>query len=181
MKIEEMQKMIEDCGFEFQGSFDPQNLVARSEVRDMCAADKCHSFGKSWACPPGCGDIEESNGKFKLYSSGIVFQTLAQMEDEFDFETTMGAARDHRERFNELVDRIFESGLDQNEVLPVGAGSCTICPQCTYPDAACRFPTKMFPSMEALGLMVSEVCESAEIPYNHGPGTLAYVSCVLFN
>jgi predicted metal-binding protein len=181
MQPDEMRQMIAGCGFEFQGDFDPQNLITRPEVRDMCAAGKCRSFGKSWACPPGCGDIEEWNEKFKQYRHGIVFQTLADMEDEFDFETTMAASREHRARFNNLVELVFESGSSKAEILPVGAGSCTLCPECAYPDAECRFPDKMFPSMEALGLMVSEVCESAGVPYNHGPGTLAYVSCVLFN
>jgi predicted metal-binding protein len=181
MQPDVMTQLITDCGFEFQGGFDPQSLVARPEVREMCAADKCHAYNKSWACPPGCGDIEQFNEKFKLYRYGIVFQTLAEMEDEFDFETTMSAARSHRERFNLLVDRVRETGVDKTTVLPVGAGSCTVCPECSYPDDPCRYPEKMFPSMEALGLVVAEVCESAEIPYYHGPKTLAYVSCLLFN
>jgi len=180
MNPEQMQQMITEAGFEHQGDFSPLDLVARPEVRDMCAADKCHSYGKSWACPPGCGEIEDSNETFKRYERGIVFQTVANMEDEFDFETTMQAARDHRERFNTLIEKVRESGLSRDIVLLVGAGSCTICPECSYPDAPCRFPDKIFPSMEALGLMVSEVCELASIPYYHGPNTLAYSSCVLF-
>ncbi|MCL2136312.1 MAG: DUF2284 domain-containing protein [Coriobacteriia bacterium] len=181
MQIEQMQQMVTESGFEFQGTFDPLRLVARDEVRDMCAADKCHSYNKNWACPPGCGEIEDSNEKFKQYASGIVFQTVALMEDEFDFDTTLQTAMTHRERFNSLVDKVRETGLDRETVLLVGSGSCSICPNCTYPDAECRFPDKIFPSMEALGLMVSEVCDIAQIPYYHGPATLAYVSCVLFN
>jgi len=175
-----MQQMIEQSGFEFQGGFDPLDLVARDEVREMCAADTCRSYNKSWACPPGCGEIEDSNKTFKLYECGIVFQTVAYMEDEFDFETTMAAARDHRERFNKLVEMVRETGMNRDTVLLIGAGSCTICPECSYPDAPCRYPEKIFPSMEAMGLMVSEVCVSAGIPYYHGPQTLAYSSCVLF-
>ena len=180
MQTEQMQQMIADCGFEFQGCFDPDVLIARPEVRSMCAADTCRSYNKSWACPPGCGEIEDSNLKFKLFDHGIVFQTVAYMEDEFDYETTMGAAREHRARFNSLVERVRETGIDKDTVLLIGAGSCTICPECTYPDAPCRYPEKIFPSMEAMGLMVSEVCGIANIPYYHGQKTLAYVSCVLF-
>ena len=181
MLTQDMQALILDSGFECQGDFDPQRLVARPEVRAMCAADKCHAYGKNWACPPGCGEIEDSNQRFKRYSNGIVFQTIAYMEDEFDFETTMAAAVDHAKRFNSLVKQIREAGADADDVLLVGTGSCTICKECTYPDKPCRFPDRIFPSMEALGLVVAEVCAMAEVLYYHGPGTLAYSSCVLFN
>ncbi|MDR2957156.1 MAG: DUF2284 domain-containing protein [Coriobacteriales bacterium] len=180
MQYDLMKDMIENSGFEVQAGFDPHKLVARPEVRDMCAADKCHAYGTNWACPPGCGDIEYSNELFKLYSQGIVFQTVAYMEDEFDFETTMGAAIEHHDRFNELVKQVRDAGINKDEVLLVGVGSCSICKECTYPDKPCRFPDKIFPSMEAIGLLVGEVCGMAGIPYYHGPGTLAYVSCVLF-
>ena len=33
--------------------------------------------------------------------------------------------------------------------------------------------------MEAAGLMVYQVCEVADVPYNHGPLTIAYTSAVL--
>lgn len=33
--------------------------------------------------------------------------------------------------------------------------------------------------MEAAGLMVSEACETAGLPYYHGPGTISYTSCIL--
>ncbi|MCL2339681.1 MAG: DUF2284 domain-containing protein [Actinomycetia bacterium] len=179
MTFDDLKQLVQDCGFEYSGEFDPLQLVARPEVRDMCAADTCHAYGKNWACPPGCGEVNESNEKFHRYSNGIVFQTLAEMEDEFDFETTMQAAAEHERRFGELVSKVRETGASRDDVLLVGAGSCTICKECTYPDKPCRFPDKIFPSMEAMGLVVADVCTLAGIPYYHGPGTLAYCSCVL--
>ena len=34
-------------------------------------------------------------------------------------------------------------------------------------------------AMEALGMVVSDVCARNDIPYHYGPGTLTYVGCVL--
>ena len=54
------------------------------------------------------------------------------------------------------------------------------CAKCTYPDQPCRFPDKAFTSMEAYGLLVTDVCKSADTPYYYGRNTVTFTSCVLF-
>ena len=61
----------------------------------------------------------------------------------------------------------------------MGAGACTRCEACTYPHAPCRFPELVHPSMEACGLLVSEVCTKNDMDYNHGQNTITLVSCCL--
>jgi hypothetical protein len=36
-----------------------------------------------------------------------------------------------------------------------------------------------FPSMEATGLIVYDVCGLTDLPYYHGPNTIAFCSCAL--
>lgn len=62
---------------------------------------------------------------------------------------------------------------------PVSAGSCTKCKVCTYPDAPCRFPDQAFSSMEAYGMLVTQVCKANHMEYYYGPCTIAYTSCFL--
>ena len=52
------------------------------------------------------------------------------------------------------------------------------CASCTCPDAPCRFPEEQVVSMEAYGLLVSQVCQDCGAAYYHGPRTMTYVSCV---
>jgi predicted metal-binding protein len=61
----------------------------------------------------------------------------------------------------------------------MGMGACTRCGQCTYPDQPCRFPELAYPSMEAYGLVVSEVCKRNGAPYYNGPDTVTFSSCML--
>ena len=65
------------------------------------------------------------------------------------------------------------------EFLPLGTGCCMICKTCSYPDAPCRFLQKRISSMEACGMVVSEVCRQNHLKYYYGPNTIAYVACVL--
>ena len=46
-------------GFSSAGPLNLEALVLMPEVRDMCSADRCHNYGKSWCCPPACGTLEE--------------------------------------------------------------------------------------------------------------------------
>ena len=167
-----------EIGFEHATFFDPSQLEFRQEVRDMCSADKCQQYGKNWACPPACGEIEQSVEKAKKYSKAVMIQTTATMEDSFDFETMMQASKDHKERFFEAAKLVRTVDPD---CLPMGAGGCNICRKCTYPDEPCRFPDRAFTSMEAYGLFVSAECKKAGLEYNYGPNTLTYSSCILYN
>ena len=100
------------------------------------------------------------------------------MEDEFDGEAIEEAQTMQRERFLDYCSRLREKG---EVFLPMGSGGCGMqCAKCTYPDQPCRFPDKAFTSMEAYGLLVTDVCKSADTPYYYGRNTVTFTSCVLF-
>ena len=175
-----VQELIGQQGFDCVGTCAAGGLTVREEVRSMCANGKCHIYGTRWACPPACGDIHDFERRMHDYEHCTVLQTVAELEDEFDGETMMEAQEIQMKRVYALVDALDEAGLGA-QTMVLSAGTCTLCKECTYPDAPCRFPDKQLVSMEAAGLYVSEVCEMAGIPYNHGKNTIAYSSCVLYN
>ena len=175
-----IEELAEKQGFECMGTCSAKELVARDEVRSMCAANTCQMYEHSWACPPACGEIADFQRQMNEYEHCLVVQTVAEMEDDFDFETMEEAGERQKQRVLDLVEAIDEAGLSA-ETMVLSAGTCTLCKTCTYPDAPCRFPDKRLVSMEAAGLVVSEVCMQADIPYNHGPQTMCYSGCVLYN
>jgi len=176
--VKDAVAIAEACGFSHVAELNVAGLKFFPEVRDMCAADKCHAYNKNWCCPPACGTLEECAERIKAYSNGIIVQTMGELEDEFDFEGMQELAQNHAKTFLELVPKLKELFP---EMLPISAGDCSKCKTCTYPDAPCRFPETATSPMEANGLMVSQVCEDNGIKYYYGKGTLAYTSCVVFN
>ena len=98
------------------------------------------------------------------------------MEDDFDYETIQSTAEKHKYNLAALVDSLKDRYAD---IQPMGAGTCTLCATCTYPDAPCRFPDKFISSMEAYGLWVSKVRELSGVSYNNGKQTTTYTSCYL--
>ncbi len=173
---EELIKFALEKGFTHAGELNTKALVFMPEVREMCSADRCRSYNKSWRCPPACGTLEESAAKAAQYSFGLIVQTVGNMEDEFDYETIKETSSKHAASFIEMM---RELKVKYPDILGMGAGTCNRCEKCTYPDSPCRFPDDSYSSMEAYGLWVSKVCELSNIPYNYGPKTIAFVSCYL--
>jgi hypothetical protein len=114
--------------------------------------------------------------KVKKYSAGILVQTVGQMEDSFDFETIQETAEKQSENYSKMWKIMREMYPD---MMGMGTGTCTRFKTCTYPAAPCRFPDELVSSMEACGLVVSEVCTANGVPYNHGKDTICYTGCFL--
>jgi len=129
--------------------------LTKGEVKDI--------FGESSLA----GEGEFEGNEVWLYDS---------VKDDFDYETISETGERHKQNFVALVDQLKQQYPD---LLPMGAGTCTICEKCTYPDQPCRFPDKSISSMEAYGLWVSKVCELSGIPYYYGKKTITYTSCYL--
>jgi predicted metal-binding protein len=178
--MDAIEQIASEIGFECMGMCSAKELVAREEVRSMCSANKCQVFDHSWACPPACGDIAYFQERMRAHEHCLIVQTVAEMEDDFDVETMEEAGERQKQRVLDLVEAIDKAGLSA-ETMTLSAGTCTLCKTCTYPDEPCRFPDKRLVSMEAAGLVVSEVCMQAGIEYNHGPLTMTYSGCVLYN
>ena len=163
-------------GFDVAVALAPQTLVAREDVRAMCAEDKCGAYNKNWTCPPAIGTVEACQSKMRQYKRGILLQTIGHTRKAVDAKCYRETEQRHRENFYALTEAIRNAHPD---ALCLGAGGCRVCKQCAYPEP-CRFPEKAVSSMEGYGLFVTQVCRDAGIAYHHGDKTITYTACILF-
>ncbi|NLT14064.1 MAG: DUF2284 domain-containing protein [Clostridiales bacterium] len=162
-------------GFTEAAPLDVSTLEFLPEVLDMCVS--CPGYGKFWPCPPGCGSLEEMRRRVEAYSRGLLVQTVGQLEDSYDWENMQKTAMLYGESFQKLWDTLRP---DYAGLLAMGAGSCGICKECTYPeDKPCRFPERQIVSMSSCGLQVSRVCSDNHLKYYYGPNTISYTGCFL--
>jgi predicted metal-binding protein len=178
MDYNNIEELAISCGFSNVGKLDSDTIRVREEVRDSCAENKCHAYGTNWSCPPACGDLNECEALIKKYKNGLILQTTGDIEDSFDFEAMADLEKAHSKSLKKFAVELKKLYPD---ALIIGTGACTVCKECAYPDDPCRFPEQMMSSMEALGMVVSDVCKANDIPYYYGPGTLTYVGCVLID
>lgn len=173
---DEILAKAESLGINGHGYFEPASIPLRDDVLGMCEQNVCGRYNKTWTCPPANGSLESWREKMPAYRGGMVLQRICQLEDPFDFEGMMAGEEVAKNAFTELQ-RSF--GANNDELLFLSVGGCTLCETCTYPDAPCRLPDLAVPSVESIGILVSELCTLSGIPYYNGEGTITYTGCVL--
>ncbi len=176
MEVEKIRQLALEIGFNYASRLDCATLELRQEVRDMCGSNACGMYGKNLACPPFCGTLEECRRKVERYREGILVQTVGDVEDSMDFEGMMEAEALHKKHFYQMAEVLRKEYPD---VLPLGSGCCTVCPSCAGPKGECRFPKKRISSLEAFGIVVSDLCSRNGMKYYYGPEKIAYTSCFL--
>lgn len=172
-----LMTLAAENGFSHAAPVDMNALTPRREVREMCRADRCGKWNANWACPPGCGTLEDAAAAMGCFDAGVLVQTTGTLADDFDYEGMEAIQRRHKRAF---ADFARQARLLLPDCLPLSAGACTVCRQCTCPDRPCRFPDKRMSSMEAYGLLVGDVCLRSRLSYNYGPRTMTYTSCLLY-
>ena len=155
-------------------------IITDRAFRDMCESNACGVYGKCWMCPPDVGDIDELMAQIGKYDYALVYQTVTELEDSFDFEGMIEAKKKSYPLAQSLRDVFAEAGI--HKVLHLGAGGCGVCPTCAKRTGEpCRFPEKAMPSLEAYGINVSQLAKASDMKYINGQDTVTYFGAVLFS
>ena len=169
-KTDELVVLALETGFTYAAPLAMDALEFRPEVRGMCESGRCRSYGKSWSCPPAAGSLDVIRKRAEGFDSGIIVQTSGSIDQLTEL------MQSHKRNFDTLVRQIKSF---YPACLPMGAGACTRCRKCTYPERPCRYPGRMYISMEAYGLLVNDVAIRSGLKYNYGDDTMTYTSCIL--
>lgn len=154
---------------------DIKDIQFLDRVRYICKTE-CSQYGKSWACPPAVGTVEECRERCLSYREGFVFTTVVEVRDISNLEETLSTRTDHEE-ITRQVCRIFRE--EGEEVMALSTESCAICKTCSYPDGPCRHPEKMFPCVESYGILVTDLAEKCSIEFMNGGNIVTWFSLIL--
>lgn len=165
----------------FRASVIPvEDIETDASFRDLCAANVCGNYSRNWMCPPDAGDIHDLMAALRSYSYALVYQTVSELEDSYDFEGMMDAGVAHNRLMVELRRGIDALALPR--VLHLGAGGCRMCEVCAKRTGeACRHPDLAVASLETYGVNVSKLAPAAGMKYINGKDTVTYFGAVLFD
>ena len=173
----EIADQKESLGIHEYAFLSTSDLIFSQGVRNLCEMNSCGQYGKTWACPPGVGTFEECRDRILQYEHLFVFTTLHELEDSYDFKGMTKGKERHCSLCPGIVD-LFRKEYENLFVL--SAEGCNRCKTCTYPDAPCRFPETLYPSIESYCVEVNRLASTAWIHYINGANTVTYFGCILF-
>jgi predicted metal-binding protein len=160
---------------------DTANIQFHEDFRKACERNFCKKFDTNWMGPPAIGPIVELTKRAVGYRHGMLFQTIHPVASNFDMKGWFEAAKIHEGVFRLLLARIRKE-YPTEEILPLNAGCCQLCPRCAYLDhEPCRNPDQAVSSVEAYGMNVIALQKSAGLPYNNGKNAVTYVGLILFD
>ena len=68
-----IEAIVKEAGVFEYGFADTEEIVFSQDVRDMCAANTCRGYGKTWSCPPGIGTLAECRERLQAYKRMLLF------------------------------------------------------------------------------------------------------------
>ncbi len=134
----------------------PQELTFTERIRVVCEQE-CPMYGRSWACPPAVGTVAECKARCLSYDQVLLLTSIAEVADTADLEETLATRAPHEALTRDVKQLLLDCGAQ--DVMALSTEACAHCETCSYPDAPCRHPDRMFPCVESHGVTVTDLAE----------------------
>ena len=157
---------------------DAGRVVLDPQFREICRSNSCGRYGRCYTCPPDIGELDELMNRIRQYPHAMLYQTVAPLEDSFDFEGMMEAGAAH----SQLGKRIHLKLRDilKQEYFHLASG-CRLCETCAKVDnLPCRHPDLALLAMEGCGVDVYQTVKDTQLKYINGVNTVTYFGLILF-
>ena len=156
----------------------PETLEFSQRIRHICQAE-CPMYGKSWACPPGVGEVDACRTKCLSYSGCLLIGTITEVEDITDIEATLATRPDHEEVTNQVRELLRSQGI---EPYVLSSEACAVCERCAYLDGEpCRLPDRMHPCVESHGIVLTKTLEDFGLEFQYGSNIVTWYSLLFYN
>ncbi len=155
----------------------PGELEFSDRIRWICQHE-CPMYGRSWACPPGVGSVEDCEKKCLSYRNCLMIATITEVEDIADIKKTLATRPEHEAVTNQVGALLREQGEDP---YILSTEACAICPQCAIVQGRpCRHPERMHPCVESHGINVIPMLESRGLSFQFGANVVTWISLLFF-
>ncbi|NLX83629.1 MAG: DUF2284 domain-containing protein [Clostridiales bacterium] len=176
MTKDALLQLAQDCGAHKASWLNIRTDVVFDPVfRDICATNACGLYGSCHMCPPDIGNIDDLIKVAQEYDYGLLYQTVGTLEDSFDIEGMLEAAKLQNDIAVDIRNRLM--GVEG--LMHLSTGGCRMCKRCTkLDDLPCALPKMAMSSLEAYGIDVYNTSKNAGLRYHHGPDTVTYFGMV---
>jgi len=151
-------------------------LLFSERVRYICETE-CPMYNTTWACPPAVGTVEACQNRVMAFEEGLLIATITEVSDIANIDETLATRADHEEITRQVLSMVREQA---DQTLTLSTEACAHCALCTWPDAPCRFPDRMFPCVESHGILVTDLAEKHGIEFLAQGNIVTWFSLILY-
>ncbi len=156
----------------------PEQLEYSDRIRWICEHE-CPRYGKTWACPPGVGTVEQCRQRCCSYRHCLVMGTITETADISDLEETLSTRPAHEAVTNQVAALLRQQGVDP---YILSTEACAECEHCAILDGQpCRKPERMHPCVESHGINVIPVLEEHGLEFQYGDDVVTWYSLLFYN
>lgn len=156
---------------------DPKTIEFSPRIRYICQTE-CPMYGKSWACPPGVGEVDACKTKCQSYENCLVIGTITEVRDIASLQETLSTRQEHETLTNQVRQFFREQGV---EPYILSTEACAVCERCAFLDGLpCRLPGKMHPCVESHGINIIPTLEENGLEFQYGGNIVTWYSLFFF-
>ena len=151
-------------------------LLFSERVRYICRTE-CPMYNTTWACPPAVGTVDACRERVMAFDEGLLIATITEVSDIANIAQTLATRADHEAITRQVLDMVRQQAT---QTLTLSTEACAHCERCTWPDAPCRFPDRMFPCVESHGILVTDLAEKHDIDFLAEGNVVTWFSLILY-
>ena len=156
----------------------PEDLDFSDRIRWICQHE-CPMYGKTWACPPGVGEVADCEKKCRSYVNCLMISTITEVNDISDINETLATRPEHEKLTNQVRDLMREQGVNP---YILSTEACAVCERCAYLDGLpCRLPGKMHPCVESHGINILGLLDELGLSFQYGENVVTWFSLLFYN
>ena len=178
MDYEKLEAQLSELPLYIYAFIDPQQIEFSQRIRWICQHE-CPMYGKTWACPPGVGTVEECTAKCLSYPKCLIVGTITDEAHPSDMEAALATRAGHEKLTNEIRDLFREQGV---EPYILSTEACAVCERCAIEDGLpCRMPGRMHPCLESHGINLIPTLEELGLEFQYGGDVITWYSLLFFH
>lgn len=178
MDRERLEQQLSELPLYVYFDADPKALEFSERIRYICKAE-CPMYGKTWACPPAVGQVEQCAQKCRSYEKCLVVGTITEVEDISDIASALQTREEHETITNAVRQMFRDQGI---EPYILSTEACAVCERCAYLDGQpCRHPHRMHPCVESHGINIIPTLEENGLEFQYGDNIVTWYSLFFFD
>ena len=157
---------------------DPRTFEFSERIRWICE-NECPMYGKTWACPPGVGEVPKCKANCLSYEKCLLVGTITEVADSADIQETLATRPAHEQLTSQIRDFLAAQGAAP---FVLSTEACAECERCAILDGQpCRMPERMHPCVESHGINLIPTLEENGLEFYYGSNIVTWYSLLFYN